>query len=109
MKKLVALGLVMVMVSAAQGTQYLTINGQPLDSITLGLDEICTIEVVSDDGKPYMDLLELKGIVVDDLTLLEIKPEAGEDAKGAFCFSVCGPGVRRIGYRTLGMGRCCTS
>ena len=59
MKKFAALVWIMVFVSAAQGTQHLTINGQEAVSITLGLDESCTIEVVSDDGASYTNVLAL--------------------------------------------------
>ena len=80
MKKFAALVWIMVFVSAAQGTQHLTINGQEAVSITLGLDESCTIEVVSDDGASYTNVLALNNLVVSDLALLEIKSEAGANA-----------------------------
>jgi len=75
------LAILMVLVSAARGTEYLTINGEDVDSIHLNLDESCTIEVVSTGGgMPYMKKLYPANFSVSDLELIEIKPEAGSGA-----------------------------
>ena len=97
MKKLVVL--ILVLVSTARGTQHLTINGQEVDSIVLGLDESCTIEVVSDDTKGYTDLLQKKTVGFGSLTLVEIKPEAGSGASvlpgihGGYYLTAVGSGL----------------
>jgi len=80
MKKLLSLTLLLLWITPAYADLHLTVNGQPLDSITLDLDESCTIEVVSDQSKGYTATLLEQTVDFGDLTLLEIKPAAGSTA-----------------------------
>ena len=59
---------------------HLTVNGQPIDSINLDLDESCLIEVVSDESRGYTALLLEQVVDFGNLSLLEIKPAAGSTA-----------------------------
>ena len=71
----------LVLVSRAQGTEHLTINGEDVASIDLAVGQSCTIEVVSDGGAlPYIHKLTPTNFSLSDLELLEIKPEAGAGA-----------------------------
>jgi len=48
-----ALGLIVWLTPMAHGAQYLTVNGQDVNSITLKLGQACMVNVISDDSNPY--------------------------------------------------------
>lgn len=85
-----------VLSSVALGDQYLTVNGQDVDSITLEQGQSCTVEVVSTDSTPYMSYLSyVDPIVLGDLSHLETKPEAGNLAgalKGPYGYTLSADG-----------------
>jgi hypothetical protein len=90
---------VTVCVSGVYGAQSLTVNGQAVDSVTLYLDQPCTVEVVSSDSSSYSDCLGFDYCLsLGELSHLETKPEAGDIAQmysytdANFC-----------GYRVMGM------
>ena len=72
------LGLVIWSAPIVQGAQYLTVNGQPLDSITLKVGQSCTVEVVSGTSTPYNAYVGFdNGLVLGTFSYQEKKPEAG--------------------------------
>lgn len=74
----VAFALTMWSVSAASGAQYLTINGQDVNSITLKLGQGCMVEVLSDDSNPYTAYVGFNnGLVLGVFSHLETTPQAG--------------------------------
>ncbi len=77
MKKLLSLVMLMVLVSAARGTEYLAINDERVSSIDLSYGESCTIEVVSSGDKAYIESLYPIDFSLKDLELIEIRPAAG--------------------------------
>jgi len=48
-----SMGLMVWSASVAHGAQYLRVNGQDVNSITLKLGQGCIVEVISDDSNPY--------------------------------------------------------
>ena len=56
--QLLILVTLMVLASKAGGIEYLTINGEDVDSIDLALGQSCTIEVVSDAAMSYISKLD---------------------------------------------------
>ncbi|MHC4691815.1 MAG: hypothetical protein ACYS67_03665 [Planctomycetota bacterium] len=85
MKKIVtilAFVLASVMASNAHGKITLTADNQNVSSITLELGQSCTVEVVSSDSTSYEAYVGYyMAPIIGDLSLLEIKPEAGKDAE----------------------------
>lgn len=85
-----ALGLMVLPASVAEGAQYLTVNGKRVSSITLELGQSCTVEVVSKDSTSYEDavgfgnpgahLPQRPPRVLGDFSHLETMPEAGNSA-----------------------------
>jgi len=74
-----ALGLMVWPASMAHGGQSLTVNNQPLDSITLKVGQTCTVEVVSDDSNPYNAYVGFdNGLVLGTFSHLETKKKAGD-------------------------------
>ncbi len=82
-------GLMVWSASMAHGKIHLTVNGKPLDSITLELGQSCTVEVVSDDSTSYEDAVGFGNPdaprpqiprVLGDFSHLETRPEAGNSA-----------------------------
>ncbi len=78
MKRIISLILVLVLASTANGVQYLTVDGEDVNSITLEVGQSCIIAVESND---YSEYLEYVGF--DDCNSLgnfyyvEAKPAAG--------------------------------
>ncbi|MCP4709321.1 MAG: hypothetical protein GY869_11900 [Planctomycetes bacterium] len=100
MNKIFAVTLLLVWITPAQADLHLTVNGQPLDSINLDLDESCTIEVVSDESRAYTATLLEQTVDFGDMSLLEIKPAAGSTASvfpsiyyGGYDLTASGAGV----------------
>jgi hypothetical protein len=59
-----ALGLTVWSAPIVYGAQSLTVNGHDAKSITLEVDQSCTVEVVSDDSTSYTDYIGFDGGVV---------------------------------------------
>ncbi|MDH4241197.1 MAG: hypothetical protein OEW48_16690 [Phycisphaerae bacterium] len=71
-----------VLASNAYGKISLTVNNQNVSSITLQVDQSCTVEVVSSDSTPYEAYVGFyRAPIIGDFSLLEIKPEAGKGAE----------------------------
>ncbi len=100
MKKIVtilAFVLVSVLASNAHGKITLTADNQNVSSITLQLGQSCTVEVVSSDSTPYEAYVGYyMAPIIGDLSLLEIKSEAG---KGAEVHKYSSPDFR--GYNVI--------
>jgi hypothetical protein len=80
----VALGLMVWSAPIVYGAQSLTVNGQPLDSITLEVGQSCTVEVVSDDSTSYEKYVGFdNGVVLGDFSHYETKPQACDDSRVA--------------------------
>jgi len=80
MKKMLTI-LVFVLASVAHGKITLTVNNQDVSSITLDVDQLCTVEVVSDDSTSYEAYVGFYNApIIGDFSPLEIKPEAGKGA-----------------------------
>ena len=76
-----ALGLMVLPASVAEGRQSLTVNGQDVTSITLELGQSCTVEVVSDDGTSYTDYVGFDNrAVLGTFSHLETTAAAGDGA-----------------------------
>jgi len=76
-----ALGLMVSAASVADGDQSLTVNGQPVDSITLEVGQSCTVEVVSDDSTSYTAYVGFdNGVVLGTFSHLETTRAAGDGA-----------------------------
>jgi hypothetical protein len=73
--------LVLALPSMASGAQKLTVNGQDVNSITVKVGQVCTVEVVSDDSVSYVDYVGFDNrVVLGTFLHLETRPEAGNDA-----------------------------
>ncbi len=73
--------LVLVFASMANGSQYLTVNNQNVDSITLEAGKSCTIEVVSDNSDSYVDYVGFEdGKVLGAFSHQETTKNAGDSA-----------------------------
>ena len=73
-----ALGLMVLPASVADGAQSLTVNGKPVDSITLEVGQSCTVEVVSDDSTSYeLYVGFVNGRVLGSFSHLETTAAAG--------------------------------
>jgi hypothetical protein len=68
--------------SVAEGAQYLTVNGQDFNSITLELGQSCTIEINSDDDSSYVAYVGFEnGLVLGTFSHLITEPNAGNSAE----------------------------
>jgi hypothetical protein len=77
----VALGLVVSGAPIVQGAEYLRVNGQEVDSITLKVGQSCIVEVVSDDSNSYRDYVGFdNGLVLGFFSHLMTYPNAGDVA-----------------------------
>jgi hypothetical protein len=77
----VALGLMVWSAPMAHGKIHLTVNGQPLDSITLELGQSCTVEVVSTDGTSYIGYVGFdNGVALGTFSHLRTTKGAGDSA-----------------------------
>lgn len=74
----VAFGLIISQTPVVHGTQYITVDGQDVTSITLELGQSRTVEIVSTDSTSYVDYAGFdNGLVFGTFSHLETKPEAG--------------------------------
>lgn len=79
--------LVFVLVSTANGAQYLTIDGNAVDSITLEVGQVCTVEVASTDNSSYADNVGFDdALVLGTFSHVQTKAAAGSLA-GAIEYS----------------------
>jgi hypothetical protein len=73
--------LVLALGSTASGAQYLTVNSEQVDSITVKQGRSCTVQVVSDDSAPYVDYVGFdNGAVLGTFSHLSTEPNAGDQA-----------------------------
>ncbi len=83
------LGLMVPAASMAYGGQSVTVNNQPLDSITLKVGQTCTVEVVSDDSNPYNAYVGFDdGLVLGTFSHLETKKKKAGDLADATEYDV---------------------
>ncbi|MHC4109997.1 MAG: hypothetical protein ACYSUY_02920 [Planctomycetota bacterium] len=76
-----ALGLMVWSAPIVYSAQSLTVNGQPVSSITLEVGQSCTVEVVSDDSTSYEDYVGFDGAGVRGVfSHVETMPAAGNSA-----------------------------
>ncbi|MHC4458351.1 MAG: hypothetical protein ACYS0I_14940 [Planctomycetota bacterium] len=74
-------GLMVLSSSVAEGAQYLTVNNQDINSITLNLGQSCTIEINSDDDSSYVAYVGFdNGLVRGTFSHLITEPNAGNIA-----------------------------
>ncbi len=84
MSTILVLGLVVWPASMACGDISLTVNNQPLNSVTLKLGQSYSVEVVSADNKSYVAYVGFDyGLILGSFSHLETKPEAGNFATAA--------------------------
>ncbi|MHC4867736.1 MAG: hypothetical protein ACYTEX_27000, partial [Planctomycetota bacterium] len=76
---ILVLALVFWGASMAQGSISVTVNNQPVDSITLEVGQTCSVEVVSDDSSPYDAYVGFDdGAVLGTFSHVQTMPEAGD-------------------------------
>ena len=76
---ILALGLMVWSAPIVHGAQYLNVNGQDVNSITLKMGQGCIVEVVSDDSTPYNAYVGFdNGLVLGVFFHLETVPLAGD-------------------------------
>ncbi len=73
-----ALGVVLSLISSANGAQYLTVNGQDVEAVTMEMGKLYSVEVVSTDSASYVAYVGFdNGVALGDFSHVQTKPEAG--------------------------------
>ena len=76
-----ALATMLLPLSQAHGAQYLTVNGQDVNELTLELGESYSVQVASTDGASYVAHVGFDtGVVSGDFLHIETTPQAGNFA-----------------------------